>query len=1434
MEDAAKPDPRVSDSAMVGIVGIGASAGGLEAVSDLVGHIPENSGLCFVIVQHLAPDHPSIMDQLLSGHTPLPVCKIVDGMAAKPDAVFVIPPGTSLTISGGVFNLEARDSSRGLRTPIDKFLTSLAEDCGEGAACVILSGTGSDGTIGLRAIKSHGGIAMVQDSASARFTGMPDSASATGVVDFVLEPAKIARRLYEVMRHRQDLKDRKIGGDLQARISEKLPEIVALLADEDGHDFGAYKEGTLLRRVERRMVILRLNTVDEMIEALKNSEQERLRLLQDFLIGVTQFFRDAEVFEELAADVIPEIVDTTQSELRVWVPGCSTGEEAYSLAILFLEDMRRRGDKRRLQVFGTDVDLGALRHARAGRYAPSTLAGVDPALIERYFEADEADYMVKPVLRETVIFAPHNVMSDPPFSKIDMVSCRNVLIYLTKEGQETVLARFHYALRGAGVLLLGTSETIGDHSAFFAPLSRQNRIFRRDNARSMGYTAVGANMTAPRTPRSIDGASLVPAVSRPDLSERPLDVVADQFFLSRFSPPYLVVGERDHVLYLSSNAGPFISPTKGQVSSEIDGLLARALRAPVQKVLQRVRNGDGPASERDVIVELDGDQRIVDIQADRLPGQGDQILIAFQPVRLETGVDLAAHTRATEDDVAGELQRELELTRRNLGAAQADYEASEQELRSANEELLSMNEELQSSNEELETSREELQSINEELETINAELSENNRLLATANGDLRNVMESTDIPTVILGDGLEVRRFTRAARNLFSMDDRDIGRPITDLAWKIAYPEMAEDVASVKDTLQMVEREVVDPASGTTFQTRVRPYRGVDDRLDGCVITFVDVTERLRAARALEHSEKRLSAALKAGSLGVYELRLSDRSFTWDNTCRELYGFGRLEPLTIEDTFAPVHPDDIDVLHKSAEAAFDPDGDGHFEARYRICHRKTGEVRWIRSEGEVLRDDGDDRLIGTMSDITEELAAQQALRDSQARLDAALRAGNIGVFDYDPVAGTVLWDARSGEIWGVDTNAPIDADVAFAGIHSDDLDRVNETLANAFDPAGPGRFEAQYRVTNARTGDVVWVRAEGDVEFHNGQPVKLIGTNKDVTEDRRIAQEIRDTAARLALTYEVTGIAAFQWDVATNKSTWTPNMYTLLGCPPEREASFALFEEFIHPDDRARVQKAVEHAMAEGALFDQDFRVIRGSDGAERILAGKGRAIYDDDGKPVAMIGINFDQTDAVRQEAHRELLTNELNHRVKNSLATIQSIAKQTLRNTDDMDVFRDKFLGRLQAIARAHDILVNDDISDTMIADLVRAQVGPYAGNDKKRLVTSGPPITLGASVAHSLGLILHELATNAAKYGALVNEHGRILIDWSEIRIDGTPGLKIVWRESGGPPVTPPKTKGFGSRLIESSLALSLGGHSSLRFEREGFVAEIACHRRAEDEQ
>ncbi len=555
-----------------GVVGVGASAGGLEALSELVSAIPDDSGLAFVVIQHLSPDHPSMMHELLASHTRLPVRKIEDGMPVEPDTIFVIPSGPALKVSSGVFRLVPRDSRAGVRTPIDTFLISLAKEYGELASCVILSGTGSDGTTGLKAVKSAGGIAIVQEAASARFAGMPDSAAATGVIDARLNPREVPTNLISLINHRDEIRGGDQTGKLYDSIETRLNSIIDLLAIKDGQDFSHYKPDTLFRRIARRMLLQMKQEIDSYLELLRRDRDERTRLMHDFLIGVTRFFRDPKAFEALTTLVIKPILNREQDKFRVWVPGCSTGEEAYSIGILFAEAMRESNDRREFQIFGTDIDMNALRQARTAIYADAALEGMPSELLDRYFSRVSANRQVDFRLRERFAFAPHNLLSDPPFSRIDFISCRNLLIYLNAEGQNSVMPRFHYSLMQSGFLFLGPSESVPADRDYFTTISRDHRIYRRNDQTSVGFSA----LTGRSSPRAvIPGPHVDPARAvspgQDDPSQDYEDQV-DQFFLSRLSPPFLVISSSDEVRYLAGTLTPYMRHAKGVPSTNIEDL----------------------------------------------------------------------------------------------------------------------------------------------------------------------------------------------------------------------------------------------------------------------------------------------------------------------------------------------------------------------------------------------------------------------------------------------------------------------------------------------------------------------------------------------------------------------------------------------------------------------------------------------------------------------------------------------------------------------------------------------------------------------------------------------------------------------------------------------------------------------------------------------
>ncbi|WP_425098684.1 chemotaxis protein CheB [Tropicibacter sp. S64] len=852
------------------IIGVGASAGGLEALRALVAAIPKTSGFAYVIVQHLSPDHPSLMDRLLQEVSKIPVAVLKAGDRIEPDRIYVSPPAVTVGIRDGLFVTERYERDGQLHMPINAFFKSLAEYAGPDAFGVVLSGTGTDGTTGIRIIKTHGGIVAAQASATARFAGMPDSAIATGLTDFVLPPGQIPQQLQDIAEFRRKTGQSRTADDIVGEIEKHLPTIVAFLVERDLNDFSGYKPGTLARRIHRRMQLRRVKDIGAYVDMLHTEADEPRLLVQDFLIGVTHFFRDPEVFKSIGETVMPAIIGNAETAIRVWVPGCSTGEEVYTLAMLLKEALRRAGKSHVIQVFGTDIDIDALVRARSGRYPRSALENVDPSLIERYFIQKNDELVVIPQLREACVFAPHNLMTDPPYSRIDLISCRNLLIYLTSEAQSAILPRLHYALSPGGFLLLGPSETTAFGANHFTTFDRQHRIFRRNDRVPSSFASAGIRMGAFSAAHLSAMGQVAPAwVASPGVAAASTEALVEQAFLERFADPFFAVSGDGEIVYLSDGIGRFVRPAKGALNATMNRLLMPDLRLATQTLIGQVQETGATAQIKGVSLKVNDQIEYVDIQAAPVAGADTGlILVVLKPVQVSG--------EATAVSISEADSREIETAWRRMRALEANYARSEQELKSANEELLSMNEELQSSNEELDTSREELQSINEELETINGELVHANNSLSQSLNDLRNLFENANLAILFLDRAHGVRLFTPETEQLFSIKERDIGRPISDLVTSLDYPGLLDDIRTVTTSLEPLVREARQPRTSRIFEVRMRPYRSLDDRLDGCVITFVDITttrkllaQQERAGETIKKQLAELSALYQQSPVGL-------------------------------------------------------------------------------------------------------------------------------------------------------------------------------------------------------------------------------------------------------------------------------------------------------------------------------------------------------------------------------------------------------------------------------------------------------------------------------------------------------------------------------------------------------------------------------------
>ena len=824
------------------IVGIGASAGGLEALLQFLEHVPANSGIAFAIVQHLDPTQKGMLPELLQRATPMKVIQVKDRTKVRPDCVYVIPPNHDMSLLHGTLHLLAPIEARGLRLPIDFFFRSLAEDQRERSIGVILSGMGSDGTQGLRAIKEKAGMVLVQDPATAKFDAMPRSAIRAGLADFVAAVEELPGKLTTYLQHLSRI------GQSELPVEEKnqgaMEKITILLRAHTGNDFTLYRRSTLYRRVERRMGIHQLTTISAYVRYLQENSQELYILFKELLIGVTSFFRDSAAWEQLAKQALPALLADRPagSTLRAWVAGCSTGEEAYSLAMEFADAQKqlKSANSISLQIYATDLDKDAIDKARQGFFSESIAAEVSPERLARFFHKEASGYRVKKEIRSMVVFAPQNLIMDPPFTKLDILCCRNLLIYLTSELQKKLFPLFHYSLNPGGVLFLGSAESIGNYGRLFAPLALKERIFRRSEfvlpVNHLDFPSVYAP-----TP---EGRMDVKPAGRP--ASPSLQTLADQLLQKRFAPPAVLVNEQGDILYVSGRTGPYLEPAAGKANWNVVVMAREALRYDLASALQRVHRKKGTITIRGISLEVGAAARSVDLTVQALEEPTElrgMVLIIFS--------DTVIPATISPDDGSGkspgsgpgqkELEQELQRAREEIQAGREEMQTSQEELKSMNEELQSTNEELQSTNEELTTSKEEMQSLNEELQTVNAELQTKLDELSGANNDMKNLLNSTDIATVFLDNELCVRRFTQRAQAIIKFIPSDVGRPITDLASDLLYPGLVADASEVLRTLVLSERSIT-AKDGRWFTVRVMPYRTMDNRIDGVVITFADIT----------------------------------------------------------------------------------------------------------------------------------------------------------------------------------------------------------------------------------------------------------------------------------------------------------------------------------------------------------------------------------------------------------------------------------------------------------------------------------------------------------------------------------------------------------------------------------------------------------------
>ena len=1154
------------------VVGIGASAGGLAAFEAFFSAMPTatGSGMAFVLVQHLAPDHKSILSDLVKRYTTMQVYEVSDGMQIRPDCAYIIPPNRDMALRNGTLGLVEPSAPRGHRQPIDYFFRSLAEDQHDRAICIVLSGTGSDGTLGVRGIKGEGGMIMAQTPGSAQYDGMPRSAIATGLVDYIMPPAEMPAQLAAYVSHA--FQKRALPESVpEPGINHGLKRICKLLRAQTGHDFSAYKENTIIRRVARRMAVHQIDQVEDYLYYLQQNAAEGEALFRELLIGVTSFFRDTEAFDFIRTRVIPRLFagKAPAGTVRVWVCGCSTGEEAYSIAILLQEHMESLKHPIKIQVFATDIDRRAIEQARNGIYPASIAADVTPERLARFFHQNEpgGEYRIQRVIRDLLVFSEQDVIKDPPFSKLDLICCRNLLIYLNADLQKKLIPLFHYALVPEGVLVLGTSETVGDYSALFSSLDRRTKIYSRlRDLPGVVHPMLGEIMQP-----WMEGESRHPSHRAVRTSVEPrlrFRELTETALLDHYAQAAVLVTGHGEILHVFGRTGKYLEPAPGDAAVNVLPMARQGLRRDLTTALHYAVSRKEVARRTGLQVKTNGHFINVNLTVrpvvhDTDSGAQDAYLVVLEEVPpLDSGpegpvpVTSAVTADVNSDARITALERDLRTKDEYLQTTIEEMETTTEELKSSNEEMQSVNEELQSTNEEMETSKEELQSVNEELSTVNTELQSKVADLSRANNDMNNLLAGTGVATLFVDHDLRIARFTPTTTELINLIHTDVGRPVGHFVSNlVGYDRLAVDVQAVLDDLVPREAEVQTTA-GRWYLMRVRPYRTLENVIEGAVITFIDITERKRAEDAQRQSENGLAAELEA----IIRLQTLAGRFVLEGGLPELLSQVLESAIAIAGTGMGTIQ-----LMDARSGQLRIEAHRGFQQPFLDFWKTTGEGEG--SCGAALK--SAERVI--VEDV-----AESPIFAGKPALDVMLAAGARAV------QSTPLM-SRAGRALGmISTYFQVPRRLA------DRTLRLMDLLAH-------------------QTADII----------ERGQNEESINRQREWLE----------------LAHECAASGAFEWNIQSGEITWSREMEALYGLKlHEFEGTFEAWSGRIHELDREGTAIATARSAETGEDFDREFRVVWPG-GAVRWLHGRCKILRDAQGRPHRMIGINTDIT-ASKQSA--------------------------------------------------------------------------------------------------------------------------------------------------------------------------------------------------------
>lgn len=1171
------PNPRKEDIFFV--VGIGASAGGLEAFKQFFPHIPPDNSMAFVIIQHMSPDYKSMLTDILKQYTKMQVFQIEDGMKVEPNCIFIKPPDKDIVISHTTLYLIKPGELQEMKHPIDFFLKSLAEDQADKAIGIILSGSGTDGTLGLKAIKDAGGLTIVQDKQSAQFSGMPASAITSGYVDYILPVAKIPYELiryvkYTCMRHIE-----KTENHLVPKNSPYLQKIFSILQSETGHSFSHYKHATICRRIEKRMAINQFERLADYLFYLQQHPNEAQALFKELLIGVTKFFRDGNVYDAIAKKVIPCLLGNkpAESPVRIWVVGCSTGEEAYSYVMLLVEYMNMIHQHFKIQIFATDIDNDALNFARIAAYPESIATDVSEERLKYFFDKKDRVYIFKKHFREMVIFANHNLIKDPPFSRLDMVSCRNLFIYLDPLLQKKILPLFHYTLNPNGFLILGISENIGEFTNLFSVIDMKCNIFRQNSSSSTPAKNFTAN-------------SLIPFSLEVQKNDEPKDTqgisVSDmikKILLENYTPPCVVINEKYNIMYFQGKTKMYLEPPVGEPSLNITKMIRKDLHVELMTAIHKATKTKKTVTQRDIQIKDHGNVRFVNVEVMPLlePKSFEGLtLILFDDVTPPTYLtdNLKRHQQAiSENQHIRKLKYELSSAKQSLQDTVEELEIYVDKYRVAHEMVETMNEELQSTREELETSKEELQSINEEIITVNSELQNKIEELSKANNDINNMLSTTEIGFIFLDKNLLIKRYTPTITKIMNLIETDINRSIDHISIRFTYENLISDIKDVLKT-SIPKKKELKTKENTWYLMQIIPYLTEKKAIDGVIITFIDITEQKQAQDEIQFLQNIMQAIGESrdfySALGVTLYKVCEAT-GW------VYG----------EAWAP--DSDGRALKRCTEWHYPVNSLEKF-------HTLSREFTFLPGVGLPGRAWTSKRP-EWIKDITTDTNFPRSKIAIEAGIKAGLAIPVISGREVIAVINFFMSESHEEDERIVKSILSITSQLGLIIQRK----RMGEELREAYD-----RLEA--RVEERTT--------------------ELLKTNmllkKGITKYDLMEEALRKSEARLKNTQRIAHLGNWEWDIIKNEGYWSEETYRIFGLIPKKgNITYDDFLKSIYPDDRAFVKRSVYEAIYEKKPYCIEYRIVL-PNGTIRIIHSEAEIVFDDTGRAIQMNGINKDVTE--------------------------------------------------------------------------------------------------------------------------------------------------------------------------------------------------------------